>query len=142
MDKRTLSRAASRVALGVTDFLGIRALPGTENYRTGPPGRPESEAADLPGPDDDEPYWMKDDFWNDSVELQSGKQKDFNHLTNPGPPAYSHNKNSDPLPSYNSHVPPTNPELDDAPPPYNVTSPETPPTYYLGSRTPSIHWFP
>ena len=69
MDKRTLSRAASRVALGVTDFLGIKALPGTENYRATPSGRPESE---IDSQNDDEPYWMKDDFWNDSVELQSG----------------------------------------------------------------------
>lgn len=34
--KKTLSKAASKFALGVTDFLGIRALPGTEQFRDRP----------------------------------------------------------------------------------------------------------
>lgn len=119
MDKRTLSRAASRVALGVTDFLGIKALPGTENYRATPSGRPESE---IDSQNDDEPYWMKDDFWNDSVELQSGipTHITLSHIQK-GPPAYSPNR--DPPPSYNAHIPPTNPELDDEAPPAYIVLP-------------------
>ena len=69
MDKKTLSRAASKFALKVTDFLAIKPVPGTEAYRT----EPDTNDAPRTG-QDEEPYWMKDDFWDDSVELQtSGK---------------------------------------------------------------------
>ncbi len=107
--KRTLNKTVSRAQLGLTGFLGLSS-----------PNQNEARG----GQHEDEPYWMKDDFW------------DGNQGPEPSAPYFGdhHNNNNNIVP-----IPSTNPELhsDDVPPPYHppkdrvkiVDNREDPPPY-------------
>jgi membrane associated rhomboid family serine protease len=91
-NKKTLNKAAGKFALGVTDFFGIKSIPGTEQYRDDP---------------SNEPYWMKDEYWSD-INPNSTEMKPS------APPPYpSFEMKSNPS---------TNPELqpEEFPPPYPI----------------------